>query len=1206
MKSIVALIFLMFSIQVLAMTPAQERCAQKCGTEFQSQCKCPDGRMVGLGGDATCCSDGVVHSANELNRLLGVLTPQIHCSLDQTKLRQNPCPQFIVNLVDEDFGDSDIAGACRDFTPTPPSLRGGNEGYKLEKVFRANPDLLGYIQKGDPIALACVNGSNSPNKHNPKWQSAVATTFYVGKKRLRDGFFSVQQSLSNLDKILGADCNESSNFGKSNEKPLKDISCASHRHVAGSVPKCSALKTNCNDSVDYTDMFKDTAESVHYLKALKRSEANPEFNEEHKKVIQQQVAILENTNPWLKSELFKEKYQEEREKCLRENNGAGEGFCDSKDKHHVCRAAKAQAKSTRDKLKEVLDEYSYALKCFDGIEGGCDSDRVRKALKKAPKFTAFPVPQVPNNMSNDSEQGRLISLKRERGQYANEQLGHMECREQYREDIEKYREVRNELVAGVALTIATAGAGSIAAGGATWVASARVAQQAGRALTMAQRARMVVGGAAQTARYIALGLDAADMVRSVKDAVGKCDETLSHIDKIEKTEKLSCPVAAKYDGSNQINSFSSCMKSEGIWLALSALPFVPAAVSEVMDRRLLKNAKSILGLAEDAHLTRAQRDAVLDFLKASKKGVATGDELLTHLEKFKMAGMSDDMIAQLVKSQAKTKEGLEQIVRTLNAKGFDGYWGNKVARQLGDALVRLEAENYSPEMAKIVSDIRARGKKPVFRAVAGEFDPNFKYQYDGVSWSESAAVALGHGESHALAEAVFQGKTLQDITIVIGEVDPKTGGKAFEGSIGRGTSGADAMEVLLDRAQSSNTAGAFTIKAEDLQKLLDKYPPGTKLSDIADSFEELVAENMHLLRKAEKVEDVAKKAPGSTATQVPKPVEVPNGYNPDFSKRPDSHLISQVLLRGANRAIDGNEVKILQDYLAHGVGNKLDLAEKMILIDKAKKGTLTPDDLKKLAGIIEEVEGDNLRPASKYLLDAATDSSRSADTTSNAITSVSRNSDDFVDSEKRFFSIDDEIYQLEKKLDGVDPSNTTEVRKLKEKIHHLEMEQNGLSAQYSSTYKKAAQEFLESPKKFEGPTPVVEGLDSSKLRNVSDSFNSKEVAQSASKEVESDLLLETVVGVRNNPRMRPEGQLNPLSPQHTGGKCGVGRDLTVETLSRIVGDNKGVKVYRHQAKKLSGGARHAFAVVEFPSGRKYIVDPTVSQFFNSQKLPNSV
>ncbi|MCO4795153.1 MAG: hypothetical protein KC493_15660 [Bacteriovoracaceae bacterium] len=857
------------------MDPIAERCAGKCGSVLQAQCKCSDGRLIGLGGNATCCSDGVVHSANELNRLIEVMNPQVQCSLDHTRLRQNSCPQFLVNMIDDDFSDSDISNGCKDYTPTPPAIRGGNEGYKLEKVFRANPELFGFIQEGDPIALACVNGSNSIHKHNPKWQAALATSYYVGKKRLRDGFFSIQQSLSNLDKILGAKCSKDEHFGKSSSLTLQGISCAKHRHVAGSVPKCNKLKTKCNNEINYSSMFEDTADSLQMVRAMKKGVESLE-DENQKKVLEQQIQIYENSNPWLKGEIFNESYKSERKKCFADNNGAGEGFCDNLDKFHTCKAVVAQAQSTRNKLNDVLNEYSTALKCLDGIEGGCDKDQVREALKKAPQFTAFPKPEMPESIVLESEQGKLLSIRREKSNFANEQLGLMECREAYRGNIEEYRQVRNELLIGAALTVATAGAGSIAGGGAAWVASARVAQTAGKALSVAQRVRMVAGTGAQVARYAAIGLDVADMARSVYDAVNKCGNNFDQVSDIKKPSSNACPIESKYDGTNQTNSFSSCMKSDGIWLALSALPIVPAAVKEVLDRRTLKNAKLLMGVADDFPLNHSQREAIVSFLSASKKGALAGDDLLTHLEVLKGANLPEDLILKLMKNKAdpevvaralgktaelaptssideatKRSSETKELFGEINSHSHDGYWASETAQELGKKLLKVEAESYPPGMKGVVDDIQARGKKPVFRAVAGDFDPNFKYQYDGVSWSESATVALGHGESHSLMDAVLKNKKLKDITIVIGEVDPNIGGKAFDGSIGRGTSGADAMEVLLDAKQSSMPLGAFTIKAEDLEKLLENYPPGTTLGDIADSFDELVAENMHLLKKAD-------------------------------------------------------------------------------------------------------------------------------------------------------------------------------------------------------------------------------------------------------------------------------------------------------------------------------------------------------------------
>jgi hypothetical protein len=63
--------------------------------------------------------------------------------------------------------------------------------------------------------------------------------------------------------------------------------------------------------------------------------------------------------------------------------------------------------------------------------------------------------------------------------------------------------------------------------------------------------------------------------------------------------------------------------------------------------------------------------------------------------------------------------------------------------------------------------------------------------------------------------------------------------------------------------------------------------------------------------------------------------------------------------------------------------------------------------------------------------------------------------------------------------------------------------------------------------------------------------------------------------------------------------CGAGRDVSAASLGDLVsGGATDVTVARFQSREVFGANKHAFTVVTFNNGRKFLVDPTFAQFFH--------
>lgn len=78
-----------------------------------------------------------------------------------------------------------------------------------------------------------------------------------------------------------------------------------------------------------------------------------------------------------------------------------------------------------------------------------------------------------------------------------------------------------------------------------------------------------------------------------------------------------------------------------------------------------------------------------------------------------------------------------------------------------------------------------------------------------------------------------------------------------------------------------------------------------------------------------------------------------------------------------------------------------------------------------------------------------------------------------------------------------------------------------------------------------------------------------------------------------------------LSYSTCQGMCGAGRDAaTLSFGSLAAGSPTLISVARFQSNEVFGGTRHAFTVITFADGTKYLVDPTFAQFLRPSKATN--
>lgn len=168
------------------------------------------------------------------------------------------------------------------------------------------------------------------------------------------------------------------------------------------------------------------------------------------------------------------------------------------------------------------------------------------------------------------------------------------------------------------------------------------------------------------------------------------------------------------------------------------------------------------------------------------------------------------------------------------------------------------------------------------------------------------------------------------------------------------------------------------------------------------------------------------------------------------------------------------------------------------------------------------------------------------------------------------------------------------IRKLQHEIESLENRMVEINEIYPDKVDATIlQHYIENPKEF-CPDPVTERLSFETIDGASGHFANLESARNAPAEAEIAIIKDLVFYNRlRYPDLRPET---------LQGWCGTASADVYYRVQRMF-PNAGIKVYTHQAKVTFGeGATHGFAVLEFPSGRRYIFDTTINQFFQPTRL----
>jgi len=557
---------------------------------------------------------------------------------------QKKCPKKKVDLIVDEVKDTDTYSIwdwlgmsdaeCSKVNPQHFSeefnkLSGKNIKLKdlFENYLMINPQVLGFEPKGSALNSACheyikEKTNDLDNAKKEEIETYLTAEYYVSKKRLTDGILSTLQSIASMDKVLGMLCSDH-NFGISGPVDLlaDEVAQPDYSLVPGAEELIDKLQ-KCKDPVDYSKVITNTELAIVQLEHLrdelqkvesripvpnvnssiyigKTYEEKQRILDEHKSELPhlkeqkakllQFINTIEGTSPWVRGDVFKEKYIDEYKHCLRE---FPEEDCNKVRKKFICQAIKVQAAENKIQLKRQLNEYLWAMRCLEGLTE-CDNDKLFNIVRNAPQFYSTPSPpDLPEN-ANKSESLDWLQAK-----FASNVLDVVVCNQKKRGYEEEFWRGAEDLAIDIGLTAVT---GCLAS-----VATIARAGKAGKAFLTAKNAWQLEAAA--------LFLDVADAARNFYIDYDRCDNPFTSFKESRAStgSNNKCFENENFPDAGTIQNYNECLlKAIGSGLVNLGLIAAPAGINFTRGRAIsrLPGTASEIRSAEDVmHDIRKHQD----------------------------------------------------------------------------------------------------------------------------------------------------------------------------------------------------------------------------------------------------------------------------------------------------------------------------------------------------------------------------------------------------------------------------------------------------------------------------------------------------------------------------------------------------------------------------------------------------------------------
>jgi hypothetical protein len=596
--------------------------------------------------------------------------------LDRGPARAGDCPSFVMNQVLADMRDGLGVGApwdadpsigrlCQPLPDRPFGFKNDQDA-RLERFLRRHPQIVGYRPAHSAIGAACrarleQDGRLAaiPEGQRGAHMAAVTAEYYLAKKRLTDAVAASLESLATLDKISKMRCSAPETRGRSQGgRLLSDLACGEYGSAMGAAEACDRYQSQCAAAVEYRGLIETTELAMTQADAARAELVRGSHTAEKRRTLEELVRVAEATSPWLGSGAFKQGYEEQVDRCRREH-GITRSACETWRASFVCEAIKADAAANRAAIREDLDRFNRAAQCLEGVGTDCDARAFRAALARAPTFAGVPEPdlEAEGPLEGEREQAALDAI------YAGHQLSMAECRRKLRDNADAIGDAKKDFAFNVALTVATAGLGSVAGGARLAGGAAKVAGTAGRTSKMSQlglRARAFAGQAARVLELAELGMDVADLGSSVADAVRECSDAFARTGVVRAPRRgaAACPGATGLEGPRVAGDYRDCvLRKLALQAAFTVLPAASAAaLKKILDRRTLSRA--LAALPANRALSADKAAAVLKVF-GGRFDRMSDEALESGMAELRRAGFSDDDARRLLASMATDVKDLD-------------------------------------------------------------------------------------------------------------------------------------------------------------------------------------------------------------------------------------------------------------------------------------------------------------------------------------------------------------------------------------------------------------------------------------------------------------------------------------------------------------------------------------------------------------------
>jgi hypothetical protein len=512
------------------------------------------------------------------------------------------CPRFLYDAIVNDYAANTATQCAR--PGLPPALRGADGKasartiVRFERHLRQHSTLTWDMPAEMRVASACPTVPGRTFDEDGWIRMRTATEYLVARRRLTDGIMSGLESLASLDAMAAMQCSGAQLGASSATRLVNEVDCAALAAAPGATEACLRLQTQCtaphlfSGLVDQTELAVRQEESIRQAieKLGDRADAQAKDRRAQLELVRQMSASM---NPWMGGRHFQSSYSAALSSC------GSPAECDARQRGFVCNAMKAQATETAANVRQQVLRFAEALRCIDSETGACalSSLEFRQAVRGAPELRALPPTRT------GAPEDRALAG------FAEFMVSDIDCRAEQEELWDEQKTAMRDFAIGTALTIGTAGLGSVAARVALTSSRAR---SAGLAMEAARSAAV-----ATRLQRAALLIDVADMGIGLAAGIAKCSDPFKETSEVPPVNVGGprCPAAGTYDGPHLTGHYRRCVLwTTTIGLVTGGLIAAPYGISRMMDDSLLRRAAAAIGSSAD-ELTPAQQQALLDVFR---------------------------------------------------------------------------------------------------------------------------------------------------------------------------------------------------------------------------------------------------------------------------------------------------------------------------------------------------------------------------------------------------------------------------------------------------------------------------------------------------------------------------------------------------------------------------------------------------------------